>query len=260
MPVTGMSNSANVMRAALLRGGLWLLGLATLLWFSAVLPSFLLTAPAREAFARIVANERFKPGALDSVLARMQAFPHPSFLQPEFFEAEALVSLRTAEEAMQRRTSEKADYEVEAAADKLKSALLVSPTDSFLWLMLYSAETARKGFDKKQLAYLERSYVAGLYEGWVSIRRNRLGLAVFPLLGSKTQDMVVSEFAELVDAEFIEDSVTSLIGVGWTNRDRLLFSLTAVDIASRQAFAKRLAAEGIKLKVPGMDADERPWR
>ncbi|MCK1345781.1 MULTISPECIES: hypothetical protein [unclassified Bradyrhizobium] len=244
----------------MLRGLLLPLGLLSVFWSLTALPSFRRTTPAREVTARIIADERFKTGALNQMLTRIEAEPAPPIQQPELWLADVLIRLRTAEEAMQQKTLEEADREVEAAEHKLIAALHLSPTDSLLWLLLYSVETTRNGFDPKTLSYLDRSYLAGPHEGWIALRRNRLSLAVFPVLGDWTRQATVSEFSEMVDADFIEEAGTNLMGVGWAQRERLLAALRDVDVSSKTSLLKRLLADGINLKIPGIEHNERPWR
>ncbi|WP_129590829.1 hypothetical protein [Bradyrhizobium shewense] len=244
----------------MLRGLLLPLGLLGVFWSLTALPSFWRSTPARDITARIIADERFKPGALNQMLARIEADPAPPIQQSQLSLADVLVRLRTAEEAMQRKTSEEADREVEAAERKLIAALHVSPTESLLWLMLYSVETTRNGFDPKTVSYLDRSYLAGPHEGWIALRRNRLSLAIFPVLGDWTRQAAVSEFSEMVDADFVEEAASNLMGVGWTQRESLLAALRDVDVSSKTSLLKRLQADGINVNIPGIERNERPWR
>ncbi|RZN05364.1 hypothetical protein CWO91_30280 [Bradyrhizobium genosp. SA-3] len=255
-----MLSNRHLVQQASLRALSLVFGLLGALWSVAALPSFWLTASAREVSARIIADDRFKPGVLPSLLTRMTAAPRPSIAQPEFAQFEALLTLRTAEEAAQRKSLGEADREIEGAENKLRAALFVIPTDSFLWLMLYSVTNARTGFDQRNLGYLGQSYASGPNEGWIALRRNRVALAAFVLLGDVTQNLVVSEFAELVDSDFTESAALNLMGAGWAQRDRLLTALRDVDVASKQLLYNRLSAEGIKLNIPGVAYDERPWR
>ncbi|MGV7217064.1 hypothetical protein [Bradyrhizobium sp. UFLA05-112] len=242
------------------RALLFLFGFIGLAWSLTALPSFTLTTSGRDIVARIIADERFKPGVLAGVLERMKADPRPLMLQPEFSQGEALVMLRSAEEAMQRKSSGEADREVEAAERKVRATLARTPSDSFLWLMLYSIATTRNGFDANNIIYLEQSYASGPNEGWIALRRNRVALAIFSGLNETSRAIVVSEFAELVDSELIEDAAANLMGVGWAHRQRLLASLERVDIANRRSLAKRLSIEGLKPTILGIETDERPWR
>ncbi|WP_141937899.1 hypothetical protein [Bradyrhizobium sp. UNPA324] len=188
----------------------------------------------------------------------MKAAQRPSILQPEFHQAEALVTLRTAEEAM--KSPEAADRAIEAAENQIRTTLSVTPTDSLMWLMMYSVETARNGFDAGNIVYLDQSYVSGPNDGWVALRRNRLALAALPMLSERTQSLVISEFTTIVDSDFIDEAALNLTTVGWVHRERLTASLEKADISSRQSLARRLSVDGVKLRIPGIETGDRPWR
>ncbi|MCK1616116.1 hypothetical protein IVA96_05450 [Bradyrhizobium sp. 159] len=244
----------------MLRGVLLLLGAGGMLWSLAVLPSFWLTTPARAIAARIMEDQRFRPGALSDALSRITNDFAPFIVQPELLHAEALIRLQKAEEAIQRKSPDEADREVEKAENKLRASLSTSPNDSFLWLLLHSIEMTRNGFDTDHSSYLMQSYMIGPYEGWISLRRNRLALAALPMLGGTTQERVVAEFASLVDSDFIEDASLNLTTVGWVHRERLAASLAGTDIVARESFAKRLSKDGVKIKIPGIETQDRPWK
>ncbi|MDE5445727.1 hypothetical protein GWG65_30825 [Bradyrhizobium sp. CSA207] len=255
----GMWNSDRVARRLLLRWFLLLCGGLGALWSSSAIPSFWLMNPAREISAHIAADDRFKTGAITEMLMRLRAVERPALLQPEFSRAEALMTLRAVEETMQRNSLEQIDHGMENAENKIKAALFANPTDSFLWLMLYSVKTTRTGFDLRNISFLEHSYAMGPNEAWVALRRNPLALAVFAILPGPVQDAVISEFANTVDSDFIAEAELTLTGVGWPHRERLLGSLAGVDLAPKQALRKRLSNAGIKVSIPGIEIDERPW-
>ncbi|MGL3111392.1 hypothetical protein [Bradyrhizobium sp. BR 1432] len=236
-----------------------LLGAAGLWWSSIVLPIFRSAAPAREITERIMTDQRFKAGTLRHVLLQMEREPQRPVVQSSFVRAKALVELRAAEEAVGRKSSEEADAEIAAAEQTVHASLALNPTDSFLWLMLYSVRTAREGFAPENVRYFEQSYSSGLHEGWIVLRRNRLALSVFPMLTTSIQARVVSEFAEMVDLGFVDEAVVNLTDVGWPHRERLLASLEQVDIAARELLARQLSRNSVKVVVPGIEMKDRPW-
>lgn len=248
----GMLNST---RAALL-----VLGVIGLWWSTTVLPIFRFAGPARSATERIMADDRFKRGTLGEIWAQIESEPKNTFVKSTLPRARALIHLAVAEEAMQRRRPDEADRETAAADSDLKASLALNPTDSFLWLILYSTETARRGFDPKSIDFLDQSYATGPREGWIALRRNPAALAIFAQLRETIQDGVVAEFAQMVDSEFIEAAAFSFTGAGWTNRERLLASLKSVNIVSRRYLAKQLSKDSVRVNIPGIDDDERPWR
>lgn len=237
-----------------------LFGLAGVLWFYAALPAIRSAAPVRDMTARILSDDRFKSGALSTVAEQIAEQSRLTVEPSEFVRGKALILIRAAEEAMGRESPGEADRQVKVAIDKVKSSLSVNPTDAFLWLMLYSTAISRDGFDFRNIRYLDQSYVSAPFEGWIALRRNRVSLAIFQILTEKTKTNVVSEFAALIDSGFVEDAVLNFEGVGRPERERLLASLEEVKGINRESFAKRLARDGVKASVPGVEIDARPWR
>jgi len=242
------------------RGGAVLLGVFGVFWSTIVCPALVTTAPLRALSARIIADERFRPGALEGIIHRAEPSAEPSVVPPEFAQAKALTSLRLAEETGRRGSSEEANRAVDVAFNNLKSALAAAPVNSFLWLLIYSVENARAGFDPQNVRYLDRSYADGPFEGWIALRRNRLSLAIFPVLSDEIQQAVISEFVGLVDSGFTDEAAENLTTVGWKQQGRLLPALEQADLARRQSFVRRLSRDGYKVAVPGIELSDRPWR
>lgn len=243
-----------------MRLALVLLGAASLWWSATVLPTVRSAGLARELTKRILADDRFRSDALSLAKAHIENEPKHGVATSVLSRAQALVQLKAADNTMQRQDSNQADQETAIAEEKLKLSLALNPTDSFLWLMLYSVEVRRSGFDPGKLARLDQSYEAGPREGWIALHRNRVTLAIFSMLNDALQEKAVSEFAAMVDSGFIKEAAFNLTGAGWVQQDRLLASLSQVDIVSREAFAKRLARDGVRVSVPGVEVDERWWR
>jgi len=230
-----------------------------LLWSLTVLPTFRSATPVRELTERVLADQRFKPAALVEALARIEREPSRLVVATSVVRAAALVGLRVAEGAIDRTSPEMADREVAAAEQRVRAALSLNPTDAFLWLMLYSVAAERNGFDIGLIKYLDQSYATGPYEGLIALRRNRLTLAVFSMLGPATRERAGSEFAGLVDSGFSEDAALILTSVGWVNREQLLPLLERTDIASREALARQLSRRGFSVEIPGVKQSDRPW-
>ena len=225
-----------------------------------MLPSFWADLQVSPVATHILVGERLKPGTVESIAMRMDAGSPSSVSYPSLVRARALIAFRSAEEGLLGKGRQDLERKLSAAEDKLKSSLMLNPADAFLWLLLYWVKNERDGFDVRNIRYLERSYAVGPYEGWIALRRNRMALAIFPLLGEQLQKRVVAEFAGMVESEFTDDAARNLTGVGWPQKDRLLASLGGVSLVAREAFAKRLAYEGVKASVPGVALPERMWR
>lgn len=224
------------------------------------MPSFWADLQVSPVAMHILVGERLKPGTVDSIAMRLDAGSRLSLHYPGLVRARALIAFRSAEDGLLEKGSQDLERKLSAAEDELKSSLALNPADAFLWLLLYWVKNERDGFDARNIRYLEQSYAAGPYEGWIALRRNRMALAIFTLLGEQLQKKVVAEFAGMVESEFTDDAARNLTGVGWPQRDRLLASLGGVRLVAREAFAKRLAYDGVKATVPGVALPERMWR
>lgn len=261
MPVTVMLNSSRTAQRIWVRGLLLFCGFFGAAWSVLALPSFRLAESVRDMSTRIIAGQNFKLGPLSDMSARIESAPQSHFLHhPDIARADALISISSADNAMQRATSTEVGTEKGSAISKLRGALSANPSDSFLWFLLYSTSVAQTGFDAAAFQYLRRSYASGPHEGWIALERNKQSLATFNFLDSVTQDLVVAEFAEMVDADFIEDTASNLLGAGWSQKDRLAAALGNTNVVFRKALYNRLAYAGIKLRIPGIEYDERPWR
>lgn len=260
MPAMGMSNRGSMIRDSGGRAGLALLGFVAVTWSWTTLPSFHAVAPALEMATSSLTNNAYRPGARDGMLRHIEATSGQWPRQPTLARAEAIIRLRGAEEAMVRSVSEDAGLKTIAAGEKVRSSLALNPADGFLWLMLYTLENALYGFDNGHLVYLEQSYVTAPLEGWIAPKRNQLAMAVLGMSSDAMQKRAITEFAALVDSNFLEEVTNILTGIGRIYRERLLASLEQVDIISREGLARKLARDGVKVDVPGVKVKEGKWR
>lgn len=235
-------------------------GLACIAWCLVVMPSFWITGPARDLSFRIMNDDRFKSGTLATAFARITSRSYGLLDQSDLLRARALTAVRVAEESMQRKTSQDADHDADLAVAEVRTSLLSNPGDSFCWLLLFSIDATRNGFDLAKVKFLEASYQFGPWEGWIALRRNSLALSTMSFLGNGYQQAVVSEYAGIVDADFVEVGAFILANSGWQSRDRLLSGLTSVDLREREALNRQLSRIGIRVAIPGIELEERPWR
>ncbi|WP_128958557.1 hypothetical protein [Bradyrhizobium guangzhouense] len=238
-----------------------LLGFTAIVWYSNVLGPIRLAAAVTGISDRILENERFKSEVLLSTLSRADSAAESDRKISSVSRARTVVLLSLAEDALKLSSAGgDIDNSLEAPENALRLSLELNPSDSFLWLMMYSLKNLREGFDPRHIPFLDRSYTTGPLEGWVALRRNRLALLVFPALSDQTRELVIAEFAGLVSAKFIEEAASNLTTVGWPYRNEVLPALHDVDIAQREALAYRVGREGLKAPIPGVSFDDRPWR
>lgn len=235
------------------------LGLAALAWTASVLPLVWGSAAAESFASRFIAGDSFREEALAAAITGRDAawrWPRPGALR-----AEAVLRLALADHPLVRTDLAASDARLAETTDATNDALALAPADAYLWLIRYWVADARHGFDPARLHDLATSYVFGPREGWIAIRRNLLGLVLFPRLDGATQQRVVTEFAGMVESNLIAEAAGNLAGPGWTIREPLLASLQEVKLEPKQALQKRLRSEGIRIEVPGVpEQEERPWR
>lgn len=247
------------MRELPVRCGLLLAGGIAVLWFAFTMPSIRSAAAAVNAASQILSGKRFKPETLSEFLGRLSALPATSMPRSAIIRAEALIRVSSTENVGREISTEEIDRQIEVAAEKIGLSLAHNPIDSFLWFLSYSLETRRLGYDSRNLRYLNFSYELGPYEGWICLRRHRLALSIFDLLSEAVQERVVSEFAQITDADLIDDATQALTSVGWPHRQRLLAGLQQVDLLSRESLSRRLARDGFNVDIPGVKKEGRPW-
>ncbi|MDF0516816.1 hypothetical protein P0R31_06185 [Bradyrhizobium yuanmingense] len=244
-----------------LRVCLLVFGLVGLLWTAITSPAFVSASPARDIIGRVMAAEHFKQGALGESLAYLEETSRSLISEPSISRAKALIRLELAQRAMGRPDGmDDGDRQIADTELDLKTSLATNPNDAFLWMLLYSVALTRNGFDPANIKYLAASYRIGPCEGWLALRRNRITLGLFPFLDGSLRRVAISEFAQIVDAGFSSEAALILKGVGWAHREELLPALVQANLVSRENLYRRLAADGLKLRIPDVPYDERPWR
>jgi hypothetical protein len=153
------------------------------------------------------------------------------------------------------------DSELSSIDDLVRKALICSPSDAFLWLILYNVEVARNGFRPEYLKYLRMSYRLGPNEGWIILKRNYFLLSQFKWLSSDLREKVIDEFVGLVDREFYKEAVEFFMGPGRSIENQLLERLLSLEERRRGSFASALRAQGYTGDLPWSESiAARPWQ
>jgi hypothetical protein len=248
--------------AGLLRPILIVVGCLAITWGALTLPAFWRTLPLEQVSSRIVTGMVYTPDAiaeLDPAVESLEA--EGASCMPKAMHGAAVVLLHVMEQGYAADQTGLLDKRIAAASSAIRRSLACAPADPFLWIVLFSVENARTGFRSEYLDFIRQSYRLGPHEGWIQVKRNRVVMAVFPLLPPDIAEMALQEFAELVQNRLYEDAVSIALGPGWPIHDRLLAHLSTTDSHERTEFSERLYATGLKLAVPGIDAPgQRPWR
>ena len=237
-------------------------GLLAIAWGAATLPLFWRAAPLEQTATNIINRIPYKADSLEAVLPVIENFEQSSTCVPRALRSSAIILLRRLEEGYRPDQVAELDGRLAGADNAIRRSLQCSPADPFLWLVLYSVESARNGTRDDYLKYLSMSYRLGPREGWIAVQRNRVVMAIFPMLPPDLAEMVLAEFAELVQNRLFDQAADILLGPGWAIRDRLIARLSGVDERERNEFAPRINQKaGFNVPIPGVAAPgQRPWR
>jgi hypothetical protein len=236
-------------------------GCLAIAWGALTLPLFWRSAPLTQTAANIVNRIPYKADSLESLLPVIENFEQSSICVPGALHGSAIILLRRLEEGYRPDQVAELDGRMAGADNAIRRSLQCSPADPFLWLVLYSVESARNGARDDYLKYISMSYRLGPREGWIAVQRNRVVMAIFPMLPPDLAERVLTEFAELVQNRLYEGAADTLLGPGWAIRDRLIARLGGIDERERNEFASRINQKGSNLSIPGAVAPgRRPWQ
>ena len=198
------------------------LGLLAITWRLVVFPGFWHTSVVQPVAADILEGERLKTEILLPLDPTLQLVERATCCQSTALRSTAIIQFFMWEQ-------EKSG----AARDSLRPEHLVikslscTPTDSFLWLALFSAEM-QVGSTKDKFQYLRMSYRLGPHEGWIALRRNRVVVPILEKLPPDLATAAIKEFAELVENELYSDAAEIFLAADVKVRNRLVLGLTDV--------------------------------
>ena len=245
----------------LTRASTILFGLAAVIWAASVCPDIFnlirLTSISRSIVAGNVIDTAFlateaQAGA-DAIAA--SRFPHPKALSTLAF-----IRVHLLERSLRADSSHQIDHDFVDAIAAIRASLDVSPADPFLWFSLFWSTGVSTGFRPEHLRLLRLSYEFGPREGWIAVKRNRLGLQLYPFLPPELAEAVVQEFVGLVEFAFFAESVDLMTGPGWPIHALLLSQLQTVPLTSREELAAVLRSRGYDVTPPGVtERRQRPW-
>ncbi len=206
---------------------------------------------------KIVAGEPFKAGTLEEYIEGAKSEAGNGFCQPVTLRTLAIVRLRLAEKAISDGDGALIEQTQSAAETALRRSLSCTPSDPFLWFALFWMENNARGLQQDNFKLLRLSYRVGPNEGWVSIRRNRLAIALYPSLPDDLKQAATDEFAQLVKSDLITEAADILAGPGGPVRSTLLARLQGIDEKKLRLLSTLLAERGFDNAFPALDASSR---
>jgi hypothetical protein len=233
------------------------LGLSAVGWGSFVAPVAWRQASMAPLGTKIVAGERFKAGILEEYIEGAKPDGRDGLCHPITLRTLAIVRLRLAEEAITDGDRNLIDQTQSAGESAIRSSLSCTPTDPFLWFALFWIQNSNRGLQENNFRSLRMSYRVGPNEGWLSIRRNRIAIAVYPTLPDDLKQAASDEFVQLVRSDLITDAADILVGPGRPVSNMLLTRLQGVDEGKLRFLSKLLAGKGIDDAIPGLDTSSR---
>src|SRR5262249_9678364 len=150
----GLRMSAGV----LLRPFLVVMGCLAVLWGAATLPSFWRSHPVELVSNQILRGDAFGTTSLAEIMPTIDALESDSSCAPKALRSAAIVLLHVMEEGFSADQVTLLDQRIAAENAAIRRALACAPADPFLWLVLYSVESARNGFRPEYLDYVRLSY------------------------------------------------------------------------------------------------------
>jgi hypothetical protein len=232
-----------------------------IIWALTTLPLFWRSAPLEQIAVNIVGQVAYNPEKLADLLPAINGPEQAARCEPRALHNSAIIRLRQMEDSFRPDQVAYLDGRIDAVDKAIRRSLECSPADPFLWLVLFSVQSARNGFRSEYLGLISASYRLGPREGWIAVQRNRVVMAIFPMLPPDLAELAVGEFVELVANRLYGPSADVLLGPGWSIRDQLLSRLGGVAERERREFADELRARGSELHVPGVaPSGTRPWQ
>jgi hypothetical protein len=235
-----------------------IIGCAAIAWGMYALPIFARQVPIERVAAHVLYGDPFKSGVLNALMPQVEEAERVESCNPAIMRSAAIIRTRMAEQAIV--DGDDIDTQLKALGGSIRRSLACSPADPFLWVVFYWVEINQNGLQPGYLQYLRLSYQSGPNEGWIALKRVGYALAIFQHLPPDLAQMVIAEFADLLDSGFDDAVIKIFEGPGWSQRAFLLPGLKNVSAIHREAFAKALYRDGYDVTVPGIaPRDPRPW-
>jgi hypothetical protein len=237
------------------------LGCTLLGWSLLNLIAFWRTGDSERMASEIIGGRSFQTELVSARLAEAEAPDALGLCRASARRAAAILRLYLYEDAFAAGRTDLVDGRLTDLDRDLRGALHCIPSDSYLWLLLFSTENAANGFRPEYLGYLRMSYELGPHEGWISLKRNPVAIAMLTALDAKLSRAVFDEFASMVANGLYEETAAIFTNANPTIRSQLLNSLVEVPLVNRERFSRVLDKDLPFVPVPGVAREsDRPWR
>jgi hypothetical protein len=254
-------NAASITRGAcsVARVGIFLFGLGAAAWGAYVFPSMQRDEPVERAASEILKGRDLQSRALLNLLAHSDGMLDRPICSPSGLRASATlrVALVKYETADGKAPTDDAYFEL---YHSVQAALRCSPSDAFMWVLLFWLDASRDGVTPKNSEFLQMSYASGPNEGWIGFWRVQVALPLLDRLSNRLSENAIDDFIKLLNTRILYNDLAAIVASETPGiRTRILASLKETDPVIRQSFAAALRAKGVDVAIPGVQAPDRPW-
>jgi hypothetical protein len=243
------------------RAGTICFGCILLGWAVVTLPGFWRTADAERLAVQIVGARSFQPDVVSRAASDAEAAPSFGLCRPTADRAAAILKLYLYEDAVAAKRADRAREQIDPLRSSLRTALQCSPSDAYLWLVLFSIETIADGFKPAQLDYLRMSYQLAPHEGWVALKRNAVALTMYFDLDPALAQAALDEYAELLQNGLYDEAAAIFTNLTPAIQRTVLDRVAETPLPQRERLSKALDGLLPGVPVPGVDRrDDQPWK
>ncbi len=233
----------------LVRAFIYFLGLGAIAWGCFVLPLFRQQEPINQITSQLLRGETFKVRPLLDEARRAAESEQSTLCNPTELHNEIVVRLVILNESVAANRQVIADPAYSPLYEATQKALACAPADPFAWLTLFWLDVDKHGLRPGNVNYLRLSYALGPNEGWISLWRSRLALAVFEQLPGDLADNAIDEFSKLVNTgQLYQQTSTIFADAPRAAQNRIIEHLKTANPVSRQLFAKALYDRGLNVE------------
>jgi hypothetical protein len=232
----------------LARAFLVIVGCFAVWWGTVGFLDFWQDASTERIAARVLNGDSFKSEVMAGQIPAIRRIEDESYCRPAALRSAVVIKLRMMEVSASQ--SYKNEAQRQSLLSLIRTSLTCTPTDSFLWLALYSADGAANHFSTDDPKYLRMSYRLAPNDGWIALKRNRVAFESFHQLPSDLAETVINEFVQLVRNNLFVPAADIFMGPAWPERDLILSRLKWIPNDQFNVFADALHQRGYDLDAP----------
>ncbi|HWF46898.1 MAG TPA: hypothetical protein VG168_07835 [Bryobacteraceae bacterium] len=222
-----------LLKLAIQRLGMLVLGGAGLIWGLLVLPTSGVSDDLHYIETQLLASETFDSKALAVELSNPAAV---SACDSSSQTALLLMEMRLAQAALRAGTVDDFDRHANSLETRSKQTLSCAPRNSLVWLVAFSLKILHGQPDEQALDLLEMSYETSPNEAWIGIRRIIAATPILALLSPPLREKVLAEFEQLARSGFVYEAARSYAGASTSTRPLLLDRIQRLDAWQQKSF------------------------